>query len=34
MIARERPTDERSATAKAKLEVIVARRPDLEGKSL
>ena len=34
MVARERPTDERSATAKAELEAIVARRPDLKGKSL
>jgi hypothetical protein len=34
MIARERPTDERSATAKAELEAIVARRSDLKGKSL
>ncbi len=33
-VARERPTDERSATAKAELEAIVARRPDLKGKSL
>jgi hypothetical protein len=34
MVARERLTDERSATAKAELEAIVARRPDLKGKSL
>jgi hypothetical protein len=34
MVARERPTDERSATAKAELEAIVARRPELKGKSL
>ena len=34
MVARERPTDERSATAKAELEAIVARRPDLKGKCL
>jgi hypothetical protein len=34
MVAGERPTDERSATAKAELEAIVARRPDLKGESL
>ena len=33
MVARERPTDERSATAKAELEAIVARRPDLKGEN-
>jgi hypothetical protein len=33
MVARERPKDERSATAKAELEAIVVRRPALKGKS-
>ena len=34
MKARGRPTQERAAAAKAELEDILARRPDLKGKSL
>ena len=33
MKARGRPTQERAAAAKAELEAILARRPDLKGKS-